>query len=389
MRFKTRHAALAALLSATAAQAANDDEPNIARNPIDVDPAAYLERISLPEGFAIEIYANEVEGARSMALAAGGTLFVGTLTDANWERRDTVYAIAPPTSDAEPAVARPLLTGLNVPNGLALRDGDLYVAEVNRVVRFDDIEQQLDAPPEPVVLNDSFPDELHHGWKYLRFGPDDRLYVSVGAPCNTCEVDEGQGIIASLALDGSDKQVYAKGVRNSVGFDFHPQTGELWFTDNGRDMWGDDRPPEELNHAPRPGMHFGFPHRYGADLVDTDYPTERPASDFTAPALAFPAHNALLGMRFNTGEQFPEAYRDRLFIASHGSWNRSVPDGYRIYSVRFENGQAVDYEIFADGWLTPEHDYWGRPVDIEWLPDGSMLVSDDHADVIYRIFYAG
>jgi glucose/arabinose dehydrogenase len=381
---------------AVAAVCADDSEqgpqeqgktPSVARNPIQLDPAEALSRIRLPEGFSIALYATGVEGARSMALADDGTLFVGTMVDGEWNRRDTVYAITDSDGDHRADDVRRVLTGLNVPNGLAWRDGDLYVAEVNRILRYRDMTENLDAPPPPEVVNDSFNDKLHHGWRFIDFGPDGRLYMSVGAPCNTCEVSGDEGTIVSMAADGSDKQVYARGVRNSVGFDWHPQTGDFYFTDNGRDMWGDDYPPEELNHAPRAGYHFGFPHRYGNDLVDPQYPTDMKPEDFRGPALAFPAHNALLGIEFYTGEQFPSSYRDDLFIASHGSWNRNPPDGYRLYRAIFEDGVATGYEVFAEGWLTAEHEFWGRPVDIEMMQDGSLLVADDHAGVIYRISY--
>jgi glucose/arabinose dehydrogenase len=384
----TRQRVLALALAVIAASS-QGEERTVARNPIDVDPATRLGDIQLPPGFEISLYATGVDGARSMALGEDGTLYVGTRTDSGWNKRDTVYAVINRDGDAVADEVKVLLTGLDVPNGVAVKDGDLYVAEVSRLLRYDDIADRLDNPPAPVVLNDSFPTDLHHGWKYLRFGPDDRLYVGVGAPCNTCEVEGDYATIISLAADGSDKQIYARGIRNTVGFDWHPQTGELFFTDNGRDMWGNDTPPEELNHAPAPGMHFGFPHRYGADLADDEYPTDQAASAFTPPAVAFPAHNALLGMRFYTGDQFPASYGNQLFIAAHGSWNREPPDGYRLYRAIIEDGEATGYEVFADGWLTPENTYWGRPVDVIQAPDGALLVSDDHADVIYRISYRG
>jgi len=361
---------------------------SVARNPIEVDPQAYLHRIKLPPGFQISIYASGVKGARSMSLSPSGTLFVGTRTDIKRKPIGKLYAITNPDQGASADQVITLAEGLNIPNGVAFRDGHLYVAEIHRIVRYDNIEQHLDEPPAPRVINDSFPNKLHHGWKYLDFGPDGRLYVAVGSPCNTCEPNEGQGALVSLLADGSDKKIYARGIRNSVGFDWHPDSGEMWFTDNGRDVWGDDRPPEELNHAPRSGLHFGFPYRYGKTLVDEDYATDKGAADFTPPALEFPAHNALLGMRFYTGDQFPKDYNGDIFIASHGSWNRNPPDGYRIYRVRMRGGIAEDYQIFADGWLTEEKQYWGRPTDILFMHDGSMLVSDDFANVIYRISYS-
>lgn len=360
---------------------------SIGRYPIEVDPREYLERIELPPGFRISLYHDQVEGARSMAMGDRGTLFVGTRRAPGGDRMDKVYALPNPQRGPVADEILTVATGLNVPNGVALHDGDLYVGEVHRIIRYADIEANLASPPAFQVVDDSFPDEWHHGWKFIRFGPDGRLYVAVGAPCNICEPRAGQGTIVSLQPDGSDKKVYASGVRNSVGFDWDPDSDELWFTDNGRDVWGEDIPPEELNHAPRAGLHFGFPYRYGKALVDDEFTTSLGDADFTGAALEFPAHNALLGMRFYTGKQFPEEYHGDLFIASHGSWNRKIPDGYKIYRVRMEKGVAVDYEVFASGWLTPEKEYWGRPVDIELMADGSMLVSDDFAGVVYRISY--
>ena len=211
--------------------------------------------------------------------------------------------------------------------------------------------------------------------------------MPVGAPCNTCEPDADHGVITSINADGSDKQIFARGIRNSVGFDWDPRTGDLWFTDNGRDVWGDDIPPEELNHAPEPGRHFGYPYRYGKSLVDTQFQTSMTDKDFTPATLELPAHNAAIGMRFYNGEMFPAKYKNRIFIAAHGSWNRSVPDGYCIFAVDIKDSKVNGYETFASGWLTADKHFWGRPVDIENMPDGSILVSDDHAGVIYRISY--
>jgi glucose/arabinose dehydrogenase len=360
---------------------------SIGRYPMEVNPHDYLNRIRLPPGFSIAIYRDEVPGARSLALGDAGVLYVGTLTDRDRQKIGKVYAVTNPDRDTTGNAVLTIAEGLNVPNGVAHRDGTLYVAEINRILRYDNIDANLQAPPAPVTINDSFPDEFHHGWKYLRFGPDGRLYVPVGAPCNVCEPGEGQGAIVSLRPDGSDKRVFARGVRNSVGFDWDPATGDFWFTDNSRDLLGDDVPADELNHAPRPGLHFGFPYRYGKDLADTTFTTETPAGAMVPAAIEFPAHNAPLGMRFYTGSQFPEEYQGDIFVAAHGSWNREVPDGYAVFRVRMENGEAVGYETFASGWLTADRKYWGRPVDIEQLPDGSLLLSDDFNGLIYRVSY--
>jgi glucose/arabinose dehydrogenase len=287
---------------------------------------------------------------------------------------------------------------MDTPNGVAFRDGALYVAEVDRILRYDNIESRLESPPPPVVVGQKFPAETHHGWKFIRFGPDGWLYVPVGAPCNVCEPDERHGLIARIRVDAarataasgpaaSGYEVFARGVRNSVGFDWQPETRELWFTDNGRDMMGDDLPSDELNHAPAKGMHFGFPYCHQGDTPDPGF-SRRACSEFTPPALKLGPHVAALGMRFYTGAQFPAEFRGNIFIAEHGSWNRSRKIGYRVARVVVEGGRAVRHEVFAEGWLQGES-AWGRPVDIELMPDGSLLVSDDGAGAIYRIAYTG
>jgi len=345
-----------------------------------------LDRIELPPGFTIAIYADQLPGARSMALGPDNILFVGSRAEG------AVYAVLDPEGDRDGdhradrvvTVAR----NLNSPNGVAFRNGSLYVAEVNRVLRFDDIVARLDRPGEPVVVNDDFPDDRHHGWKFIRFGPDGKLYVPVGAPCNICEPGDPYAAILRMNADGTGLEVFARGVRNTVGFDFHPRTGELWFTDNGRDWLGDDRPPDELNRAPAAGLHFGYPYRHGQDIVDPEYGAraDDPAR-FTPPALELGPHVASLGLRFYTGAMFPAEYRDQIFIAEHGSWNRTAPIGYRLSLVRLKDNRAVSYEVFAQGWFTGGS-AWGRPVDVQVMADGALLVSDDKAGVIYRISYS-
>ena len=334
----------------------------------------------MPPGFQVRLFAR-VPGARSMALSPNGTLFVGTREEGK------VYAVragdGPEKSGAVVTIAR----GLRMPNGVAFREGALYVAEVNRVLRYDGIESRLDSPPEPSVVNDSFPKDRHHGWKFIRFGPDGMLYVPVGAPCNICEPKEPvYAAIHRMKPDGSGRKLFASGVRNTVGFDWHPQTGELWFTDNGRDWMGDEIPPDELNHAPKPGMHFGYPYCHGKNIPDPEFGKKRPCSEFVPPAIALAPHVAAIGMRFYTGKMFPEEYRNQIFIAEHGSWNRSNPIGYRVTLVRLQNNRAVKYEVFAEGWLEGGRD-WGRPADVLVAPDGALLVSDDKAGAIYRISY--
>lgn len=338
-----------------------------------------LDAVELPEGFTIEIFA-EVPNARSMTLSDEGVVYVGN------RNGDKVWAVADRDGDGRADERHVIAEGLNSPNGVAWRDGDLYVAEVSRILRFDDIDARLDNPPEPVVVTDAYPTDGHHGWKFIAFGPDGKLYVPIGAPCNICD-EEGYAVITRINPDGTGYEVFARGVRNTVGFDWHPQTGELWFTDNGRDWLGDDKPDDELNRAPRAGLHFGYPYCHAGDILDPEFGEGHDCDDYVAPEALLGPHVAALGMRFYTGDMFPERYRGGMFIAEHGSWNRSEKIGYRVaFAKPSENG--VDVEIFASGWLQGES-VLGRPVDVLVMPDGALLVSDDRAGVIYRISYSG
>jgi len=342
-----------------------------------------VEKIKLPPGFAIEVVAR-VDTARAMTWGEKGTLFVGS-------RGGRVFAVTPAAAGSrEPARGRTIASGLRDPSGVAFRDGALYVSAVSRILRFDGIESRLDDPPAPVVVTDRYPGDAHHGRKFIAFGPDGKLYVPIGAPCNICEAqDDRHSVITRINPDGSGYEVVARGVRNTVGFDFHPVTKELWFTDNGRDWLGDDLPPCELNRLRKAGEHFGFPYCHGSDVVDPDYGGKRACREFVAPVQNLGPHVAPLGMRFYTGTQFPAAYRGQVFIAEHGSWNRSRKIGYRVMLVRIDpNGKALAYEPFAEGWLDGER-VWGRPADVSVGPDGSLYVSDDGSGTIYRIRYRG
>jgi glucose/arabinose dehydrogenase len=341
-----------------------------------------LSGIRLPPGFVISVYSDQVPGARQMTLGDDGTVYVGTIGAGK------VYALNDADGDgrAEPAVT--VATGLNAPNGVAWLGGDLYIAEVSRIGKISDIRAHRQQPVSPNWLFDGYPGDKHHGWKYLRAGPDGKLYTAVGAPCNVCKPEkEIYATLTRLDPDGKNFEIVARGLRNSVGFDWHPESHELWLTDNGRDWLGNDRPPDELNRLTRPGQHFGFPHCFGADISDPEFGKEAPCSAFTPPAWSFPAHVAALGLRFYTGTQFPAEYRQQLFIAQHGSWNRTPPQGYRVALVRFEGGRPVAETAFAEGWLRPDGSVTGRPVDVLQMPDGALLVSDDHAGAIYRITY--
>lgn len=336
--------------------------------------------VNLPPGFEISFYAQNVPNARSMALGDNGTLFVGSRSAGN------VYALVDEDGDQVADQTYVIASGLNSPNGVAFRDGSLYVAEIQRIIRFDEIESRLSNPPDPIVITQEYPSDAWHGWKYLAFGPDGLLYVPVGAPCDVCETSGLFGTITRLNADGSGLEVFASGIRNSVGFDWNPQTQTLWFTDNGPDALGDDIPPDELNHAPTAGLNFGFPYCHGGTIADPQFGAQASCEQFTAPAIDLGPHVAALGMRFYTGSMFPSEYQNQILIAEHGSQSRSSYIGYRLSLVRVENDQAISYETFADGWEQNGQIY-GRPVDLLTLPDGSLLVSDDAANAIYRITY--
>jgi glucose/arabinose dehydrogenase len=358
--------------------------PSLACSARAADPASLpLQQIKLPPGFAISLYAGGVRGARSMTLSPKGILYVGSLAG-------EVYALMDRNHEGKAAEVHTIASGLNMPNGVAWKDGALYVAEVSRVLRYDGIDERLANPPKPVVVTDAYPGDTHHGWKFIRFGPDGKLYIPEGMPCNVCEKDNPiYGTITRISPQAADKkiEIVERGIRNTVGFDWHPVTHELWFTDNGRDMLGDDIPPDELNHAPKAGMNFGFPYCDGARIPDPEFGRKHACSEFTPPARELGPHVASLGMRFYTGTMFPASYRNQIFIAEHGSWNRSSKVGYRVTLVRLEGNQAVSYQPFAEGWLQGQ-EAWGRPVDLQVMPDGALLVSDDKAGAVYRISYA-
>ncbi len=340
-----------------------------------------LDDIKLPTGFEISIFAEGIDNARSLALGTQGTIFAST------RNLDRVYALLDTDQDGKADQSYVVAKGLKVPNGLAFRDEDLYIAEIDKIWRLEGIEDRLANPPSPVLVADGFPDDRMHGWKYLGFGPEGKLYMPIGAPCNICEREkEMYSTILRMNPDGSEQEIFAEGIRNSVGFDWHPETQELWFTENGRDMLGDDIPNDELNHAPREGLHFGYPYCHAGDIPDPRYGKGKRCGDYRAPVQKLGPHVAALGMKFYTGEMFPKDFKKRILIAEHGSWNRKIPIGYRLTMVSLDGDRSLGYEVFAEGWLR-EGEAWGRPVDLLQLPDGSLLVSDDFADVIYRITY--
>lgn len=343
-----------------------------------------LQQLQLPDGFSAEIFAADVPNARQLALGANGIVYAGSREAGN------VYAVLDENGDYIADSVYTIDEGLQLPSGVAYRNGSLYVGAVNKILRYDNIDENVQNPPEPVLVTDNFPEDKHHGWKFIAFGPDDKLYVPVGAPCNICNPeDDIYASITRINPDGTGREIIAHGVRNSVGFDWHPETGDLWFTDNGRDWMGDNRPRCELNHLSKAGQHFGYPYKHGSDIWDPEFGDagKNMNREFRAPAQELGPHVAPLGMIFYTGDMFPEAYQNQILIAEHGSWNRSEKIGYRITKVTLENGKATSYEPFIDGWLQDNEAVWGRPVDLLQLPDGSVLISDDEGGIIYRITY--
>ena len=344
---------------------------------------AQLSSISLPPGFSISWYTREVPNARSLTLGPDGTVFVGTRSEGS------VFAVVDVDRDGAADSVYTIATDLSLPNGVAFNGGDLYVAEMHRIIKFSAIEGRLSSPPNPTVIYEGLPDRVHHGSRFMGFGPEGSLYVAVGAPCNVCQSDDERiGSIIRMDSEGNNVEVFASGIRNSVGFDFEPNTGHLWFTDNGRDFLGDDSPPDELNRAVVPGINFGFPFCHGGDVADPEFGGDASCVDFEAPVARLDAHVASLGMRFYTGNRFPAKFHGAVFIAEHGSWNRTVPVGYRITTVKMDSAGNVSYQPFAEGWLKGRR-AWGRPVDVLAMPDGSLLVSDDQQGVIYRVDYSG
>ncbi|MCR5887211.1 PQQ-dependent sugar dehydrogenase [Hymenobacter sp. J193] len=341
-----------------------------------------LAKIKLPKGFVISYFARGVKSARELAVGPDGTVYVGT-------KDDKVYALPDRNKDGRADEVVTVATGLNSPNGVAVRNGALYVGEIHRIVRYDNIAARLKQKPKPVVVYDKLPNKEWHGFKYISFGPDGKLYVPVGAPCNVCEPEEPiYATINRLNADGTGLETVAYGVRNTVGFDWSPQDKAMWFTDNGRDQLGDNLPADELNRAASSGQHFGFPYFFAGDVRDPQFGAGKNQSTYVAPAQKLGPHVAALGLKFYTGKQFPAQYRNQIFIPEHGSWNRSKKLGYRISLVRLDatGKKALGYETFAEGWLQGQQS-WGRPVCLLVLPDGSLLVSDDQNDAVYRISY--
>jgi glucose/arabinose dehydrogenase len=342
---------------------------------------ANLSKLNMPAGFKAEVYA-EVPGARQMTLGTNGNVYVGS-------RGKNVYAVVDKDKDHKADQVVTILDDLNVGNGVAMYRGNLYVAEQNRITRYAAPDFDLNLPFKQMreVIYDKLPNKFHHGWRYIAFGPDEKLYITIGAPCNICNPEGIEASIIRMNADGSDVETYAKGVRNSLGMDFQPGTNTLHFTDNGVDMMGNDIPHDELNAAPNKGMHFGFPFYAGGDTRQQDWASKTAPKDVAYPVAEFQAHSANLGFKFYTGQQFPAEYQGDAIVAQHGSWNRDKPVGYQLMRVKYNAQHQVESkEVFIDGWLT-NGEVWGRPTDVLQMADGSLLISDDYNGVIYRISY--
>ena len=357
-------------------------------------PQAPVADLKLPPGFSIEVWIDEVPNARTLALGDKGTLFVGS------REAGKLYALTDTDGDGRPDRRIVLAEGLNRPTGLAFRNGDLFVAEIDKLWKLPGIESKLAQPPKPVTIRADLPDKTHHGWRFIDFGPDGKLYLAIGAPCNVCKPEAftagGDKLefasITRMDPDGRNWEVVARGVRNSVGFGWHPKTRQLWFTENGRDMLGDDTPSCELNKVSRTGEDFGFPYCHAGTVSDPDFGKDRSCSAATAPVALLGPHVAPLGLEFYTGTQFPAEYRGDVFVALHGSWNRSQKNGYRVQRVHLDGDRVVSQEPFVEGWLQVQNgneSVSGRPADVLQAPDGSLLISDDLGGRIWRVRYTG
>lgn len=342
-----------------------------------------LDKLKVPAGFKVELWAHGMPGVRMMTRGDKGTIFGGTRVIGR------VYAISDKGSARE---TRVLAQGLTQPNGLAFRNGSLYVTAINKVFRYDNIENNLEKAPPAAEMTDAFklPTEVHHNWKFTAFGPDNKLYFQVGAPCNICEINkEVHGQIRRYNPDGSGMEIVAKGVRNTVGFDWDPRSGQLWFTDNGRDRADENGPEDELNRVGQAGADFGFPYCHANGVPDPDFKKANPCAGVTLPVITLGPHVAALGMRFYKGQMFPAQYQNRIFVARRGSWNRTQKTGYDVVTVTVgPNGETPKVEPFLTGFLdTQANSFWGRPVDVHFQPDGSLLVSDEQNGAIYRVSY--
>lgn len=337
-----------------------------------------LDKLKVPKGFRIEVWASNVPNARSMRLGDKGTVFVGS------RLQDKVHAIV--DKDGKRTV-KVIASGMHRPNGLAFKDGTLYISELSKVSKLEKIEDNLDTPPKPILIYDDLPKDEAHGWKFIGIGPDNKLYIPVGQPCNNCLPPDTHAQIRRIDLDGKNMEVVAKGVRNTVGFDWHPVSKQLYFGDNARDWASEDLPEDELNRVTKVGQHFGAPFCYQGDFLDPEFGWGRACSEFEKPIAKMGAHTAVLGMRFYTGNQFPNDYKNGIFMARHGSWNRSVKLGGDIVHVKLKaDGSVQSMKPIVTGFIQ-DNKFVARPADVLQLKDGSLLISDDFNGAIYRLSY--
>ena len=348
----------------------------------DLPIADSLDYLSTPKNFRVQVLSNKVVGARSLTKSRDGVIYIGT------RKEGVVYALYDSNGDTIPDKTQVVISELNSPNGVAYHNKDLYIAEIDRVIVLRNIDENFRNSPKYEIVIKQLPNSEHHGWRYLKVGPDSKLYLSIGAPCNVCELNYPFGSIARMNLDGSDFEVIATGIRNSVGFSWSPLDNSLWFTDNGRDWLGDNAPADELNHLSGTTNNFGFPYCHAGEILDPIFGKGRQCTSYANPAIKLAPHAAALGITFYTGSMFPSEYKQKIFIAEHGSWNRKEPIGYRITTVELKDNQAVNYEVFAEGWLDKSGSPLGRPLDILEMNDGSLVVSDDLSGTIYRIIYS-
>jgi len=339
-----------------------------------------LNTLTLPSGFKISFFAEDILSARQMALSDSGIVYVGSMNAGN------VYALKDVDGDGKADKKWTIAKNLKRPSGIAYKNGTLYVADIDRILSFHNIDSSLDSPTYEVFFSD-LPSDRHHGWKFLRFSPEGELIIPVGAPCNVCEAPtEKHSRLFALNMKSKELREIASGIRNTVGFDFHPATGELWFSDNGADMMGDDIPPDEINKISKQGSHFGYPYFHAGDIADPKFSKGKLAKDYEPPVLKLGAHVAPLGIHFYRGDMFEAKFKNQLFVAEHGSWNRSKKAGYKVGLVKIKDNQVVGYDDFVTGFMKNEKTL-GRPAAVMELPDGSLLVSDDFAHAIYRVTY--
>jgi glucose/arabinose dehydrogenase len=341
-----------------------------------------INNFNLPPGFAVEVWATGIPGGRAMALGDKGKIYVGTRIIGR------VYEI---TDNGDTRTSRVVVDKLTQPAGVAFAKGSLYVFAIDKVLRYDGIESNPNVQPVDLTAKFNLPPLQHHNWKYVRFGPDGKLYVPFGAPCNICEPTAEYAQLRRYNPDGSGMEVIARGIRNTQGFDWNPKTGELWFTDHGRDWMGDNGPQDELNRISKPGLFFGYPYCHAEGVPDQDIKKANPCDGVTKPVALMGPHAAVMGVQFYTGKMFPAEYRDTLFVVRKGSWNRSKPFGFDVVNVRASaDGKNAKITPFMTGFRGAKgdtYDFWGRPAYLLQMPDGALLVSDEQMGAIYRVSY--